>query len=67
MEMNKTTLLIISIFLGALGIDRFLVGKIGTGLLKLFTMGGFGIWTIYDIVMIALGKFTRKDGSVVSE
>lgn len=65
--MDKTTLLLISIFLGGLGVDHFCVGKIGTGILKLLTGGGFGIWWIIDIVKIANGTFTDKNGYPVSQ
>ncbi len=49
-------------FLGALGIHRFYVGKIGTGILMLLTLGGLGIWTLIDFVMIIVGSFTDKKG-----
>lgn len=55
--------LLLSIFLGQIGVDRFYLGYIGTGLLKLFTLGGFGIWYIIDIVLIATGSLKAKDGS----
>lgn len=59
--------LLLSIFLGGLGVHRFFVGKIGTGLLQLFTFGGLGIWALIDIIMIATKQFTDKDGRIVSE
>lgn len=59
---SKTTALIISLFLGEFGIDRFYLGYYGLGLLKLITVGGFGIWYIIDIIQIARGKMTTKDG-----
>ncbi|MBA7716628.1 hypothetical protein ES703_125702 [subsurface metagenome] len=45
--------LLLSIFLGGLGIDRFYMGYIGTGILKLVTSGGFGIWWLIDLILIA--------------
>jgi TM2 domain-containing membrane protein YozV len=61
------TLLLLSIFLGSLGVDRFYVGKIGTGILKLITGGGCGIWWIIDLIFILSEKFTDIDGNVIKQ
>ena len=60
---SKTTTLILAIFLGGLGVDRFYVGKIGTGILKLLTAAGFGIWWLIDIILILANKYTDKQGN----
>jgi hypothetical protein len=54
--------LLLAIFLGYLGIHRFYAGKIGTGLLMLFTGGGCGIWWLIDVILIAVGSFTDAQG-----
>lgn len=45
---NPQTLLIISILIGSLGVDRFMLGQTGAGIGKLLTCGGLGIWSIVD-------------------
>lgn len=53
--------LLMCIFFGGLGVHRFINGKVGTGILMLITLGGFGIWTIIDVILIACGQFTDKN------
>jgi len=59
-EKNLVVALLLSIFFGSLGIDRFYLGKIGTGILKLVTLGGLGIWYLIDIILIATGTMHDK-------
>ena len=59
---NWIAALLLCIFLGGLGIHRFYVGKVGTGILMLLTGGVFGILWIIDIIMIAVGSFTVQGG-----
>ena len=56
---NPTTALILSLFLGGLGVDRFYIGDTGLGVGKLLTCGGVGIWTIIDWFLIM--KATREN------
>ena len=53
--------------LGVFGAHRFYVGKVGTGLLQLFTLGGLGIWAFVDLIMIIVGAFTDKNGAKITE
>jgi len=54
--------LLLCLFLGCLGVHRFYVGKVGTGILSLVTFGGLGLWALIDFVLIVAGKFTDKEG-----
>ena len=58
--------LLLCFFIGVIGAHRFYVGKIGTGILMVFTLGGLGIWTFIDLILIIVGKFKNKDGEVLS-
>ncbi|MDQ0865715.1 TM2 domain-containing protein [Arthrobacter globiformis] len=53
---------LLSLLLGVLGADRFYLGKIGTGIVKLLTLGGFGIWALIDLILVLTNKQTDKQG-----
>ena len=64
---NKVTLAVVCFFLGFLGIHRFMVGKVGTGILMIVTFGGFGIWTLIDFIVILTGGFTDNSGNKITK
>ncbi|MCA9399806.1 MAG: TM2 domain-containing protein [Candidatus Omnitrophica bacterium] len=63
---SKVVAALLCFFLGCLGVHRFYVGKVGTGVLCLLTMGGLGIWALIDFIMILLGKFTDSKGQALT-
>ena len=52
-KVNWVLALVMSIFFGGLGVDRFIMGHVGLGILKLITLGGCGIWWLIDLILIA--------------
>lgn len=59
--------MLLCFFLGFLGVHRFYVGKVGTGLLELITFGGLGLWVLIDFILIVVGAFKDKSGKTLSE
>ena len=63
---SRTVALLLCFFLGGLGVHRFYVGKIGTGILTIVTICGFfGIWPLIDFIMLLVGAFKDKEGRAV--
>ena len=54
---ERAKLILICGLFGSFGVHRFMTGKVGTGLLMLFTIGGLGIWTLIDFINIIRNRF----------
>ena len=61
--MSKIAAILITFFLGGLGVHRFMAGKIGTGIIWLLTGGLFGIGWLVDFIMVCTGSFKTKSGA----
>ena len=64
---KKLEVFLFCLFLGNLGMHRFYVGKIGTGIIQLVTLGGLGVWSLCDFIMILCGSFKDVDGNLIVE
>ena len=64
-EKDWMTTLLLCLFCGGIGVHRYYVGKIGTGILYTLTAGLFGIGYLVDFIKILCGKFTDKDGNLI--
>ena len=66
-EKDWMTTLLLCLLCGGIGVHRYYVGKIGTGILYTLTFGLFGIGYLVDLIKIATGKFTDKDGNYIQK
>jgi len=57
---------LLAFFFGVIGVHRFYVGKIGTGVLMIVTLGGLGLWALIDLIVILVGSFRDKEERVLS-
>ena len=64
-EKSFVATLVLCFLLGGLGVHRFYVGKTGTGILMILTLGGLGIWSLIDLIRIAVGSFKDSDGRAI--
>lgn len=60
-DKSRGVAFVLAALLGWAGAHRFYVGKVGTGLLMLCTLGGLGVWYLYDVIVIASGGFRDAD------
>jgi len=58
---------ILCFFVGIFGAHRFYVGKVGTAILQILTLGGLGVWAFIDFIMIIVGAFTDKEGNKITQ
>jgi len=61
-QKSRLAVTLLSFFLGWLGVHRFYLGKVGTGVAMFFTGGGLGIWNLIDFIMAIAGAMKDKDG-----
>jgi uncharacterized protein (TIGR02145 family) len=64
-DISWSTTFLLSVFLGPFGVNRFYTGRIDLGLMKLFTLGGCGVWAIIDTILTAMGKTKDYEGKFV--
>jgi TM2 domain-containing membrane protein YozV len=63
---SRLTAQLLAVFLGVFGAHRFYAGKTQTGVLQALTLGGLGLWYLYDNIMIAAGSFRDGEGLLIA-
>jgi TM2 domain-containing membrane protein YozV len=66
-RVSGTLVAVLALFFGIFGAHRFYVGKTGSAIVQLLTLGGLGIWASFDLIIILLGGFTDDEGSKITE
>jgi TM2 domain-containing membrane protein YozV len=66
-EKSRGVALALAAILGPFGAHRFYAGKTGTGILMCCTLGGAGVWYLYDLIMVASGSFRDAEGRLISK
>ncbi len=66
-EKKRMVAAILAFFFGVFGAHRFYVGKIGTAIVQLLTIGGLGIWSTIDFIIILFGEFTDREGKKITD
>ena len=66
-DRSRTVALVLAFFIGVFGAHRFYAGKTNTAILMLVTLGGLGIWWLYDLILVAAGGFRDDEGRLISE
>ena len=64
-DKSRGVALALAAILGPFGGHRFYVGKTGTGVLMALTIGGVGLWYLYDLILVASGSFRDVEGRLV--
>jgi hypothetical protein len=65
-EKSRGVATVLAVLLGPFGAHRFYVGKTGSGALMCATLGGLGVWYLYDLIVVAAGDFRDVNGRRVS-
>lgn len=63
---SRTVTMLLAVFLGVFGAHRFYAGKIGSGVVQLCTLGGLGLWWLFDVILVATGSFRDAEGRLIT-
>lgn len=64
-DRSRLVALLLAIFMGPFGAHRFYAGKVKSGILMALTLGGLGIWYLYDLILVAGGGFRDSEGRLI--